>query len=708
MKLRPATLLWIGIASLSLLVVSVDPLHDPKSQVSSGRQESELGRVFPELSGREVQQATLELTPAKGSTIRVAPSADGGHQVIVDDLPLGPVSEVVLDNAWSNLRMATVLRSPSLAGDQEIGRWGAIRIQVGDQNMALRLGQPTADSAGVYARRSNNKQAWVVESELATLTEGDPESWLRTSLLHVDVDALQRVQWSGGQAIVRGQDRRWRWYGGTLEGALLSTHALNLRLQRQLQAPIRGYLKRKAELSQSLRPWLTVVEGENAPLHVMAGGSCGRDGEGRLIDRGPGLLGCVEQSAVEPWTFLDPRGYGLLEPTLVPQRYGEWIGARQVLPEKVSLRRRPGRWELATPNDRDRFSVVSEAEVFRWFGRLGELALRPGRLAYETAEQGQDFVPSWQVELSFDGAQSMQIACVKKAQNTLCRRDQGPIFAVQGPPIDAMALSFEALAQRQLLRFSPGSVRSLEVVDRSQLPPLRQSLHLDYGQWRLDAPLHPDGDGGLDRTRLESLLATLGDLRAERWLDRQDAGEVIRSIDLEYVPGLEEVPQHRIRLYAGCALQVDEGRLARVEQKVCDELHADLLFRDPIAFFLRDASAIDIEYLSPKGETLRRASLRVQGELLRDAKSGKSIEPALAQRLRAWANWRIQALRGGTPSDPAKVRLHIRRRKHAAVSLELGEGWLKISGTDWYALVAETSPETADPQAPRGPIAPGG
>jgi len=61
-------------------------------------------------------------------------------------------------------------------------------------------------------------------------------------------------------------------------------------------------------------------------------------------------------------------------------------------------------------------------------------------------------------------------------------------------------------AERRLMAIDPGEARALEILPGSG-EGVRQSVRLDLGVWRLDAPNHPDGNGALDEVRLETLLA---------------------------------------------------------------------------------------------------------------------------------------------------------------------------------------------------------
>jgi hypothetical protein len=50
-----------------------------------------------------------------------------------------------------------------------------------------------------------------------------------------------------------------------------------------------------------------------------------------VIDRGPGLLGCVAKEALAAFPVADPDA-GLVEPQLVPYAYGRVLAVEQVTP----------------------------------------------------------------------------------------------------------------------------------------------------------------------------------------------------------------------------------------------------------------------------------------------------------------------------------------------------------------------------------------
>lgn len=688
MRLRFGTLAWVAVAVVAVAAVRADPRREQSARNVENAVQRSQDRVFPEFSERQRRAATLEFAGAKGPVIRLVPGAQGGHELFVGEEIWGPASEEAVQNAWSNLRMARVIREVDGATGTEVGRWGAITLHIGDRSLTLRLGKKAADAAGVYAQRDSQPQAKLVEGELTALVQSPAELWLRRSMLAVEVSQVARVQWAGAPELSRGADGRWRVQLDKDDERLLNSAAVDLRLARLLSAPLRKTVPRSPGPVQSLRAWLTVVDANGISHHVMAGGHCPGDPNLRLVERGPGLLGCVDAEMLEGWSYTDQEGVGLLELKLVPHRYGEWAGLEQKLPQELALRRRPGRWEMALVGQEERFSVVSESEVYRWYRRLGEMSLRVSGPEF-TPEQIQAFAPSFDAEFQFDGGQRMRIRCAELDGDPACRRDEGPLFRVDPASIQELGLSFASLADRQILDYPVGSVRGVELVDHQGDQRIRQAAHLDYGEWRLAAPDHPDTDGALDQVRLEELLSTMADLRAEAWLDAPDAMPV-RTIALDFVPGLESKQGDRIEIFENCAARVIKqdkpARTARLDAASCRVLLGSLLYEDPVASLLRNATKVEIELYGPARQIRRRRLVASEGpgQGWSTPDLGGKQRARLLSRLGRWKERKFRALRTGPTPSPRVARLHIQRHQAPPVTLDLGSNWTQIQGQMWW------------------------
>lgn len=690
MRLRWGTAIWGAIAALAVTAVTADPRGEQAARRVESSAQRPKDRIFPEVSERQRRAATLEFVGPKGPVIRLVPGAQGGHELFVDEEIWGPASEEAVQNAWSNLRMARVIREVDASTGSEVGRWGAITLHIGDRSLTLRLGKKAGDGAGVYAQRQSQPNVEVVDGELTALVESPAELWLRRSMLAVEVPQVTRVQWAGAPELSRGADGRWRVQLDPEDERLLSSAAVDLRLARLLHAPLRKRVVRVPAAVQSLRAWLTVVDAQGISHHVMAGAACPGEPHLRLVDRGPGLLGCIDAQMLDLWDFTDEEGVGLVEQKLVPHRFGEWSGVEQREPQALSLRRRPGRWEMALSEQGDRFSVVSESEVYRWYRRLGDISLLPGG-APLTQSQIQAFTPSFRAQLLFDAGQRMELTCGPiQGERMACRRDRGPLYRVSPARVGELALSFDALADRQILEYSVGSVRGVEMIDGTGPSRLRQAAYLDYGEWRLSAPDHPDADGALDQVRLEAFLSTLSDLRAIAWLpDSKQRPQ--RVIELDFVPGLQAKQGNKIELFSDCAARVVSGdrpgRLARLGSSTCQTLFGSILYADPVASVLRNATRIEVELYGPKRQIRRRSVVATQGpgEGFAAPDLSSQAQARLLARLERWSQRRALGLRSGEPiASPRVARLHLQRHQAPPMTLDIGEDWVHIHGRDWW------------------------
>lgn len=690
MSLRVGTLIWVLVAALAVTAVTADPRGEESARRVENAAQRPQDRVFPEFSERQRRSATLEFVGSKGPVIRLVPGAQGGHELFVDQQIWGPASEQAVQNAWSNLRMARVIREVGDSAETEVGRWGAMTLHIGDGSLGLRLGKIAADGAGVYAKRESQAQACVVDGELTALVQSPAELWLRRSMLASEVAQVSRVQWAGASEMSRGADGRWRVRLAADDERLLNSAAVDLRLGRLLHAPLRELVERSPEQVQSLRAWLTVVDAQGISHHVMAGGACPKAPHLRLVDRGPGLLGCIDSQLLEAWDFTQEEGVGLVEQKLIPHRYGAWAGLEQKLPQALSLRRRPGRWEMALEDQTDRYSVVSESEVYRWYRRLGEISLRPGEAGI-AANQAQKFEPSFDAQIHFDGGQRVHLRCGALPDGDMaCQRDQSPLYRVAPTRLEELGLSFDALADRQILEYPVGSVRGIEIIDGSGEARVRQAAHLDYGEWRLTAPDHPDTDGALDQVRLEALLSALADLRASAWVSPGSEEAPQRVIELDFVPGLESKQGNRIELFEDCSARVvdqgQRGRTARLNADSCQLLFGSILYEDPVSSLLRNATRIEAEIYAPKGQIRRRRLVASQGpgEGWTAPDLSNKAQARLLARLQRWSRRRALALRSGDTPGPRLARLHVQRDKAPPVTLDLGEGWIQIQGRSWW------------------------
>ena len=655
MRLQPQTLLLALLAAVSVFLAWGDPWADRAASAPMVSTRSAARRVF-DLADRELSRATIELQGQDGPPVRLVPAADGEHQVFQGDELVGPADPEALDGVWASLRMATTLRAVPKGTEVGAGKSGAIRISFQDESMALALGQDAPAANGLYGvMEHEGPEAWVVEAELAWLVEQGPQAWLSRRLLLVEPDEVASLSWGEQLGLKRGDDGLWRVQAGS-EPALLSVEAVELRIDRLFSSRLDPLIARDQAQAESLRPWLAVADDDGRVHTVALGGACPEDPEKRLLDRGPGLLGCVPADLTEPWSVDDPRA-GLLESRLVPYPYGSVLAMELGTTPPVVLRRRSGGWRL---EDEEGQREVPEAEVYRWFAARAALEI-------EALAEPVEFEPDTTLILSSDSGQRMTLRC----QGTqLCARDEGPPRRVLGDAGLSLGFGADSFADRGLVAIPPGEARAIEILPASDAGVVRQSAHLDMGSWRLDAPVHPDGDAALDDVRVEALLAVVSTLRAQAWSDSDDAP--LRRIEVDLAPREDRENTVSVELYPNCVVGVGERR-ATVSEAACRTLGGDLLYDDPVRAWFRGARSLQLEQ---GGE-----EVLLQRE--KDTWMGDGLDVQLTALLEDLEAWRSAGIHAGDPPDPVE-RVMTVRRAGPMVTLELGASFVRVKGSDWY------------------------
>lgn len=655
MRLQLQTVLLALLAAASVFLAWGDPWADRAASAPMVSTRSAARRVF-DLADRELARATIELQGQDGPPVRLVPGADGEHQVFQGDELIGPADPEALDGVWASLRMATTLRAVPKGTDVGAGQRGAIRISFQDESMALALGQDAPAANGVYGvMEHEGPEAWVVEAELVWLVEQGPQAWLSRRLLLVEPDEVASLSWGEQLGLKRGDDGLWRVQAGS-EPALLSAEAVELRIDRLFSSRLDPLIARDQAQAESLRPWLAVADDDGRVHTVALGGACPEDPEKRLLDRGPGLLGCVPADLTEPWTVDDPRA-GLLESRLIPYPYGSVLAMELESDPPVVLRRRSGGWRL---EDEQGPREVPEAEVYRWFAARAALEI-------EALEEPVEFEPDISLVLSSDSGQRMTLRC-QGAQ--LCARDEGPPRRVLGEASSSLAFAADSFADRGLVTIPAGEARAIEILPVADAGVVRQSAHLDMGSWRLDAPTHPDGDAALDDVRVEALLAVVSTLRAQAWSDSGDAA--LRRIEVDLAPREGRENTVSVDLYPNCVVGVGERR-ATVSEAACRTLGGDLLYDDPVRAWFRGARSLQLEQ---GGE-----EVLLQRE--KDTWMGDGLDVQLTALLEDLEAWRSAGIDAGEPTDPVE-RVMTVRRAGPMVTLELGESFVRVKGSDWY------------------------
>ena len=695
---RPGTLLALAFAGFAVALTWADPFAQPEDGTLLVNNRSGGRRVFPSLVDADPTKATIELQAPDGPAVRMVPTSDGGHQVMHGDEVLGPMAGEDFEGVWSSLRLATAQRTATRG--QGVGQRGVIRISLPDETLTLALGG-TVPGGGIYGAFEVDGDTWVVETEMLTLVEQPPRSWLGKRLLPIDAGAVTNIGWADERVLSRGEDGFWRVRAGAVP-ALLSSDAVEFHLGRLLRAQIEPFISRAEVSSDSLRPWVVVTSEDGSSRALLVGEACPGYPRKRIVDRGAGLLGCIDEQLLEGWPLLAPRG-SMIESRLVPHDYARVVGIDLELPAARSLVRRGGEWSYVDDASGGERSVA-EAELRRWFGRLCELevALLTELEAPEGSPAGEgegsveplSFEPDWSLVVHADTGERVRVRCRlggPAKQPKLCVRDEGPLLRLITEPPRELSFDAQTFARRDLSTLNPGEVRQLEILPPEQAEEqltVRQSVHADMGAWVLDAPSHVDGDGAIDVVRLENLLWALQSLRAEAWVEPPSVTPQ-RRIVAEVVPERGRRFTLRLSLFPNCVVEVQGQRPAAVSEAQCAALAEDLMFDDPLRFWLERSRGVEVTIGEARTFVRRR-----EGRFV--AEDGSELDEALLEQLQSWIDWRSQGIRAGEPPGSVEGRIDVRRDFGAAAAVEIGEGWARLEGEDWYYLQREPG-EDAQP-----------
>lgn len=688
-RARPSavTLMLLAAAAGSVALVRWDPWAGKPSAVAMVSTQSAARRVFPELGEDGLPRATIALRLADRE-VTLAPGPDGRHRVIVGGESLGWVDGEALDGLWSSLRMATTLRAVATGSDLGAA-FGSIAVDLDERRSTVEIHGETSDGVGLYGVIAGAAaDAWVVEPELADILRQAPEAWVARRLLPLEPAAVAAFAW-GELAVARGEDGLWRVTAGGPRHLLADT-SVDLRLGRALSAGLSPLLPRaRAAEFGPFTPRLRVTDMNGQVHEILSGGPCPERPDHLVVDRGEGLLGCVAADALADWPLEDPDA-GLVEGHLVPYAYGRVLAVDQQAPDARRLRRFGGGWVIEEDGS---LVEVAEPEVYRWYGALLAVEVEPF-----AADAAPTFEPRHRLTIEADSGQHLRVACGTAAGALVCSRDDAPALRVLGEPPE-LAFSRDTFADRRLLQFGAGEVRGLEVLPGDERGvAVRQSVRLDLGVWRLDAPTHPDGVAVLDEVRLEALLAALQAARAEAWVPAP-AIAPLRVLRVERAPtGSAADDTVTLELYDGCVARVPgQRRAARLAADTCAALGDDLLYDDPLRFWLGQARSVEVTDLVPavpRSLTLRRGET---GEFL--VEKG---DERLAVNLPRWDAFRSAGIRRGEPRGQGSLSVRIARTNAAAVRVELGPvvdevpAWVRLAGADWYYSAAPAAPPTPE------------
>lgn len=677
------------IAALALAVVAsaltwADPFAEPVDDVLLVNNRTGGRRVFPTLVDADPSKATVELQAPDRPLVRIVPAPHGGHQLMRGDVLLGPVAAEGFDGLWSSLRLASASRRTNTREGLKLGTRGVIRISLPDSNLTLLLGDTTA-GGGVYAAFEHQDEAWVVEAELLSLVEQPHDTWLSSGLVPVEPELVTGLAW-GELVLGRGNDGFWRVRSGG-QPALLSSEAVDFRLRRLLRGKLDPFVERDQVAAESLMPWLVVTTFDGTSRALLVGGECPDHPDRRVVDRGPGLLGCLPENLLERWPVYDPNG-SMLQTRLVPYDYSRIVGIELEQPAKRELDRRGGgEWFVA--EDDGGLKPVAEAEVRRWYRTLGNLEvalaeaqpLGPGD-AVDQDPSARAFEPDWTLLVHADTGEVLRVSCRLAGDPVLCTRDGGALLRVLGEVPRNLVFDAETFVERRLTEIGAGEIRALEILPPSEDPrstTVRQSVHADMGSWELDAPAHPDDSGAINQDRLETLLWALQQLRAEAWVDEPTVAP-LRRITAEVVPAQGLHRSIAVALYPNCVVEVEGHPPAAIATAQCQALSTDLLFDDPLKFWLERSRAVEVA----KADGSQRVLLRRRGEQFVTDDDRPLDDEALARQLDAWMQWRSAGLREGQPPTPVAWTLDVRRDFGPSAQVEIGDGWARVKGAGWY------------------------
>ena len=690
-KFRLATLIWCLLAMLSVVLVLSDPLANRERSGEFVSIRADQRRVFPGLGDFALSEASIEIQPARGSVVRIVATPEG-HQVVSGDDVLGPADTGALEGLWSALRMATTMRGAGDTSGIRAGVGGSLRVRVSGEVFTIEFGDALPGDSGRYANivAGRESEGWVVEPDFIWPVEEAPESWISRGLVQLEVEEVMSITWAEALRLQRGADQLWRVTdGGT--PAILSSDAIQARLERMLGTALDPIIARSELKDPAWSPWLLLGVGEQQEtLGFSLGGPCpGEEETARLVDRGPGVVGCIPTSLIEPWRVEDP-SEGFLESQLVPVDYGRVLRFRQQSPKDLVLERASGGWGLRTSAE-DMASVpVSEGEVYRWFSRLRSSRITP--LPEESAAKVRS---DYQIVIEGDRGVNYRLDCGRVDEGGLaCRRDGGPLHLVVGATTGLLVFDRTTFEDKTLVDIRPMDVRELELdVARTgdgvakNGGGVRTSARNDLGAWRLDAPEHPDLDAALDHVRLEQILTTLSLLRASEWVEG-DSLDVERVITVGVAGSGTEAPSNlQIVLGRGCRCQVDGGRVAVLDPRTCAALRGEILYDDPVRGWLRESSRVEW------GEGVDVVVAQRRGEAwdvdAADPGRAKKME-SLLQRLDGWRAEALVQIKDGASYGEKIV---FRRDSASDVTIGFSEQMVHVAGQSW-AYRGEVTPQS--------------
>lgn len=674
----PVTGVLLVTAAVSATWAHLDAGRDDATQATLVSTRSAAWRVLPELANTSAAGATVELWPSHGDPVRLVPEA-GGHRVWAGDEVLGPADPEAMEGVWDSLRLATTVRAVDEASETGLGDGGRIVVRQADGEVrTLELGRPTVDGAGIYGAVRGGAEGteglWVLEQELSVLVQQAPEAWLARRAVVVEAAEVVAVR-EGDMIVERGLDGLWRARLGPAGAAvLLDGAAVETRLDRLISARLDPLVEPVA--GDAGEAWIG-LEGQDGVDHALRRhGTCPGRAHRVLVDRGPGRWGCLDAALFEPWP-LPGRDAGdagaLLQPRLMPHEYGRVLRVELRGDRPRVLARYGGGWRIEEDvGGRTSVFDVSEPEVFRWYQALheAEVSLAPAEAVWPQANEVE-------LLLVTDSTVTLRVRCAGTAP-LLCRQDDGPLLQLRRAELPALAFDVDAFAERRLTALRVDELRALEILPGpAGAQVVRQSVHFDLGIWRLDAPVHPEGDAALDSLRLEALLGAVSGLRAQAWVDGAVDVAAVRVLRIEQVPRRGQEPVLELELLPDCVVRVPGQRPAKLGEGACETLQQDLLVARPFERGIDLARGLEVTL---EGEPVVR--LHQRGGAWVDEGGGPALE------VNAWLQGlherEAEGLVEGEPKQARTWQLRVLPTQGTAFAFEGGEGWGRIEGAGWY------------------------
>ncbi|MCA9702080.1 MAG: hypothetical protein KC431_31445, partial [Myxococcales bacterium] len=146
-------------------------------------------------------------------------------------------------------------------------------------------------------------------------------------------------------------------------------------------------------------------------------------------------------------------------------------------------------------------------------------------------------------------------------------------------------------------------------------------------------------------------------------------------------------------LYPGCVVELEGHRPASIPRSSCERLSEDLLFDDPLRFWLERARSLELRAAGQDAVFLRREREQFVDD------DGKPIDAdsPIGKAMQGWLDWRSAGLRSGEPEGPVRWTLDIRRDAGQRVQVEIGDDWVRVGDGGWVYLRREPGDEPGAP-----------